>query len=33
MYSHPSNGDNFNDWRVDGDWWFYALFEREAYSL
>lgn len=33
IYQHPSNCDNFNEWRIDGDWWFDALFERDAYSI
>jgi hypothetical protein len=32
-YQHPSNGDNFNEWRTDGDFWFEALFERDAYAI
>lgn len=32
-YQHPSNGDNFNEWRLDNDWWFEALFERDAYAI
>lgn len=30
---HPSNTDNFHEWRLDGDWWFDALFERDAYAI
>lgn len=33
MYLHPSNADCFDDWRSDGDFWFYALFERDAYYI
>ena len=32
-YQHPSNADNFSEWRSDGDWWFDALFERDAYAI
>lgn len=32
-YQHPSNTDNFHEWRLDDDWWLYALFERDAYAI
>ena len=33
QYKHCTNGDSFLEWRIDGDWWLYALFERDAYDL
>lgn len=31
MYLHPSNADNFIEWR--SDFWFEAFFERDTYYI
>jgi hypothetical protein len=32
-YAHPTSADNYNEWRADGDFWWEALFERDAYAI